>query len=206
MDIRVHHAALLPGPRGEGVWKLAVERVDENGETVRALHVLPADTIEWRVAQFNVDVETAIRMAVVAPYGVSEHESYTLAPTRSEARARKLAIVDDALAGGTVDFVPGKPPFRAVADDEEVVADSGNGNPLQVLIKESPVDEGRIAVKREWMDGKREAQRRRRSEQSDTERPKLNRPTADELRERLLLRARTRAESSGPADTRRGRG
>lgn len=208
-DIRVHHAALLPGPKGEGLWNLAVE-VTRDGETRHVLHVIPADAIEWRIAQFNVDAEIAARMLVVEAYGVYDNGLFT-APTRSQARNRKLQILDETLDGGTLTWVDGSPLFRAVGENgPELLADSGDGNPLQTIIEASPVDDEHIAVKREWMDSHREVSRRRREQQAETEqsdkergkRPQLRRPSPEQLRERLNPRQRTQAEPSGPADTR----
>jgi hypothetical protein len=211
IDIVVEHAALTP--EGGGTWTLAVQ-VTEDGVTQRGLHVMPVDALEWRIAEFNVDAETAAKIILTEQGGnvPVPNPSQALQPTRSAARNAKLARVDQVLDGGTITWAVGEPVFRAVREDVETIADSGDGDPLQTLIEASAIDDDLIAVKREWLDQKREGQRRRHAEQEAVKAEgrragsqKLRRPTPDQLRERLNPRQHPQAEGSGPADVRRGR-
>jgi hypothetical protein len=216
MDIVVQHAELLPGARGEGIWKISLN-VIRDGETERQATIMPADAIEWRIAQFNVDAQSALDMVILESYITDvTHQDLELIDTRSGARQRKLKAMTDVLAGGSVSWPTGKPEWMVGSGNEPTkIVDSGNGSARDTILAESPVSDDVIAVKREALD--RARARTRAGAQSTTDgpaapppgaqgdRPRLRRPDITELRSRLQLDRKVDAESSGPADVRRER-
>lgn len=216
MDLVVQHAELLSGPRGEGLWKISVS-VTRDGKTEREATVVPADAVEWRVAQFNVDAKTALEMILLEPYIDSvTHQDLELLNTRSEARTRKLQAMQDVLAGGTVSSPTGKPKWMVGSGNErDKILDSGNGSAIDTILAESPVNDEVVALKREHLDRARERTRERLQPTPEAgpatppggSAPRLRRPDLTELRSRLQLDrpVTAEAESSGPADVRRER-
>lgn len=213
MNIVVKRAVLMPGPTGEGQWRIEVETTD-GGRTERGLAIAPADAIEWRMAQFNVDAPTAAKLLVTRRHTGVKDNVYDDQPSRSAARDLAIAHMNRvgtvtwgaAKAVGSV--VAPKPPEPAAGS----IADSRDGDPLATLVTHSPVNEAHIAVKREWLDLKR-AERRHRMTAEKAEStmqaaaapaPALVRPDAESLRERLITsrRIKPEASSSGPADVR----
>lgn len=198
MDVVVQHAELVPGPRGEGMWKIAVELHRDGEEPEKVASFVPADAVEWRIAQYNVDARTAIEMILVEPHAGHDHEAIQLAPTRSEARTRKLATITAALGEGKVSWAAGPSPWRVgIAEGEQLLADSGDGDPLATIIEASPVDDELIAVKREAMDTARARFRQRAAPLLAEPVPRANslrRPTPEELRARLMPEPPTTGE------------
>lgn len=165
IDIAVEHAELNYAG-GRGAWRLSC-RVTQDGTTFNEIQIIPVDTIEWRVAQFNVDPVTAAEMIVLEPYAPDTFPDQELAASRSEARQLKLAATQEALGGGSITWPTGKPAWSASlleTHPEEVLVDSGDGDALQTMIEFSPVDEEAVAIKREALDIHR-ARRRRRTAQ-----------------------------------------
>lgn len=211
MDIVVQYAELMSGPGGQGVWKISADVIID-GETEHQATIMPADAIEWRVAQFNVDAATACEMVMLEPFitGVTHHD-LELQPTRSAARQAKLDAMADALAGGAISWPSGPPQWTVGTGNEPTkILDSGEGSALETILAESPVDDEIVAVKREALDRGRERVRARvRAATSGPATPppaakkaRLRRPTVDELRAQLQLGPTVEAESSGPADIR----
>lgn len=199
MDIVVKRAVLMPGPRDEGEWRLQIEHTNDNGEIERGVLVMPADAIEWRIAQFNVDAETAAKLIMTRRFTGVKDNVYDDEPTRSASRSLALSHMEEALGDGAITWA-------AEAASEPVagaIVDSLDGDPLTTLIENSPVDDEHIAVKREFLDAARGERRRRQVEQAPIEDaasgPRLRRPAPDELRERLLPTPPAEAASSGPA-------
>lgn len=216
-DIVVTRAVLLPGHTGEGQWRLSLETTGEDGATERGVALMSADTLEWRIAQFNVDAETAAKLMVTRHFTGVKENVYDDETTRSAARQLAISHMEQAT---TVTW--GRPQAKGSAEPggkaepvPDSIADSLDGDPLATIVEHSPVDDEVIAVKREWLDLKR-AERRARQERKAArqaeqqqrrtagERPTLRRPSAAELRERLIESRRPRppVESSGPADIR----
>lgn len=211
MDIVVQHAELLAGPRGEGLWKISMD-VIRDGKPDRTAAIVPADAIEWRVAQFNVDARTALEMILLEPYLAKDqdHRSFELMPTRSAARQGKLAAMQQVLGGGSITSPVGAPAWRVgdLEGEPTKLLDSGKGDALKTVLAESPIDDQIIEVKRQYLD---RARARTRAASTELAPPpikddvKVRRPGVEELRSRLRLEPDVTAESSGPADTRRGR-
>lgn len=162
LTITVHHAELVP--QGGGLWKLSIE-VDHDGEITRGGVVMPLDAVEWRVARFNVNKKTALEMILLEQWmaqllGVDDQTAQRemeLKSTRSEARGYQLQRMKDVLDGGEIIWQGGEPPFTISGGEELVVLeDSGDGNPLDLLLEKVPVDDDVIAVKREYLDMHRE--------------------------------------------------
>lgn len=188
MDFVVQHAELVPGPGGQGMWQISVD-VTHDGTTEKVAAMVPADAIEWRVAQFNVDARTAIEMILVEPWARDGLPEQELAPSRSQARVLKQQTITEALAGGSITWAVGPPEWTISGPDGTAgaLADSGEGNPLDTILAESPVDDDIIAVKREALDMHRQRRRNRANFPTPPNaRPTLRRPSPDELRSRLL--------------------
>lgn len=216
IDIVVRRAVLVPGPGGEGQWRLSIESTDEDGVTEQGVALLPADAVEWRMAQFNVDAQTAANLAVTRRFTGIKDNVYDDEPTRSAARQLAISHMQQATTITWSRPAAAKPPPDELEADPDAVADSvEGGDPLATFVAHSPVDEDVVAVKREWLDGKRAARRQRgenqaarqaqaRARRQAGDRPALHRPSAAEVRERLIdaKRPRPPVEGSGPADIR----
>lgn len=157
MNIIVHHAQLIEAPR-EPFWQLSIEVQHDDGTSERLGHIMPATAVEWRVAQFNVDSETAIKMLIAEPYMKADEVLLPdLETSRSGARQVQAARFDAALSGGDVVFEEGDPPFLFADPDvpQPVLVESGTEAPLQTIVDYSPVSDEHIEVKREFLDAQR---------------------------------------------------
>ena len=189
MDFVVQHAELVLDIGGQGMWRISVDVTHDNGETEKVAAMVPADAIEWRVAQFNVDPRTAAEMILVEPWARDGLHEQEMAPSRSAARALKAETVTEALAGGSITWAVGPPEWTISGPGgmEGALADSGDGDPLDTILEHSPLDEDIIAVKREALDMHRARRRRRFTTPvppGATRAPR--RPSPEELREHLL--------------------
>jgi hypothetical protein len=148
VDIAVHHAEQLP----DGYVRLIVEAVTDDGESHLGYHFMPADSVEWRVAQFNITAEQALDMVVTEPF-LREDKSveHDLQPTRSKARTMAKKAVEDA---ATVTYVEGPLPGEMTASPN-AVAESGEDDPKAFLLDVLPVDDTAISAKRRLMDANR---------------------------------------------------
>lgn len=184
MDIAVQHAELIPGPGGTGVWKIAAD-VTIDGVTDHHGTIMPLDCIEWRVAQFNVSPREALEMVMIEPYARDEMRAQEEAPTRSQAREIKRKAISDALDGGSITWPTGEPTWTISGDMPEPVsvADTGVASAMDLILNLSAPDDEIIVVKREALDLQRA---RTRAYKMPTG---IIRPSAEELRARLLPRA-----------------
>lgn len=148
MDITVHHAEELPN----GYVRLVVEATDENDEAHLGYHFMPADSVEWRVAQFNITPEEALDMVVTEPF-LHEDKSvdYDLQPTRSKARDMARKTIRDR---ATVSYAEGPLPGE-MAPSPDAVAESGEDDPKAFLLDILPIDDTVIGHKRVIMDANR---------------------------------------------------
>lgn len=147
MDITVHHAEQLP----DGMIRLITEIADPEGEKRLGYHFFPADSVEWRVAQFNITPDEALDMVVQEPYLTDNSVEHDLQPKRSLARGLATKAVADA---GTITYAKGPLPAKMKASPE-AVADSGEKDPKAFLLNVLPIDDGIIASKRKLMDANR---------------------------------------------------
>jgi hypothetical protein len=147
VDITVHHAEQLP----DGMVRLITEITDSEGEQRLGFHFFPADSVEWRVAQFNITPEQALDMVVQEPYLKDNSVEHDLQPKRSLARQLATEAVAEA---GTITYAEGPLPGEMTASPN-AVADSGEDDPLAFLLDVMPIDDGIIATKRELMDANR---------------------------------------------------
>lgn len=184
MDIVVQHAELIPGLARRGVWKISAD-LTRDGGTEQYGTIMPAETIEWRVAQFNITPREAMEMILVEPFITHEHAALDLLPTRRQARETKAEWVAEALDGGSITWQTGEPAWTISGGTEShVVVDSGDGDPLDTILDNTPVDDGVVEVMRERMDLTRaelQAQAR-----APVEPITLARPTSEEMRARLI--------------------
>lgn len=150
MDITVHHAETLPN----GYMRMIVEAVTDDGESHIGWHYTPADTVEWRVAQFNITPEEALDMVVIEPF-LAEDKSveHDLQPTRSKARTMAKKAIEDT---ATVTYAKGPLPPEMTASPD-AVAESGEGDPKAFLLDALPIDDTAISAKRQLMDANRAA-------------------------------------------------
>lgn len=146
MNITVHHSELT---KGGTRLRVSTEVTDTDGTSRNVLHIMPAETIEWRVAQLNVTPEVALDTILAEPYAELEPNELDLQPTRSGARnlmaARAKAAVD------SITYQDGPPP-DGIGPSIEAEADSGDGDPKAFLLEWAPVDDAMIEAKRELMD------------------------------------------------------
>ncbi len=139
--------------------RLSTEVIDAEGKSKDILHIMPVDAIEWRVAQFNITPEQALDVLVAEPYMVEkDQETLDLMPTRTQARNRVLKRKADALA--KITYKTGAPP-ATMTGLPDALATSGDGDPKELLLAQSVVDDGEIALKRAVMDVQRELVRER---------------------------------------------
>lgn len=145
MDIAVHHAEQLP----TGLIRLITEVTFDDGTTKRGFHFMPQDTVEWRVAQFNITPEQALDLAITEPF-LREDQSVThdLQPRRSLARNMALEAADST---ATVTYLDGPIPDEMQASPD-AVSESGEGDPKAFLLDILPVEDAVIEQKRAVMD------------------------------------------------------
>lgn len=147
MDITVHHAEQLP----DGMIRLITEIVDPEGTKRMGYHFFPSDSVEWRVAQFNITPEQGLDMVVQEPYLKDKSTEFDVQPSRSLARGLATKAVSDA---GAITYAKGKPPNKVTASPN-AVAHSGDGDPRAFLLNILPIDEKVINHKRVIMDANR---------------------------------------------------
>lgn len=147
MEVTVHTAEVGP----DGHFRLATEVTDEDGVTRNVLHWVHAEAVEWRMAQFNVDQDTAVQAVVAEPY-VDEGDPnlYDLKPRRSLARAAKVEAMEQC----TVSFQSGEPP-QGLGPRPDAIVDSGVGCPKAFIKEQAPIDDAMIEAKREVLDKQR---------------------------------------------------
>lgn len=143
----MHHAEQL----SNGYVRLITEIVDPEGEQRVGYHFFPSDSVEWRIAQYNITADQALDMVVQEPYLPDNTVEHDLQPKRSLARQLAIKAVADA---GTVDFVEGPLPGEMTASPD-AVADSGEDDPKSFLLDIMPIDDTVIAHKRVLMDANR---------------------------------------------------
>lgn len=156
MEIIVHHSEVSEdGSR----FRVATEVVDDNGESKRILHIMPVDTLEWRVAQFNIEPADALDIVLAEPYmRDADPEELDLLPTRSQARKRVLGRKNDAVA--SITYQAGPLP-EGMEPTPTALLSSGDGDPKALLLDQAPVDDKEIVLKRATMDVARELVRER---------------------------------------------
>lgn len=148
MDIVVHHAEQLT----DGFVRLIIEANLDNGEQHFGYHFMPSDSVEWRVAQFNITPEQALDMVVTEPF-IAEDQSFAhdLQPKRSMAREMAVKAVNDL---ATVTYAEGPLPGEMTASPN-ALAESGEDDPKTFLLDKLPIDDSIIASKRRVMDKNR---------------------------------------------------
>lgn len=165
MEIIVHHSEVS---EDGSQFRVATEVVDDAGSRL-ILHVMPVDTLEWRVAQFNIEPAAALDIVLAEPYMVdADAKELDLLPTRSQARVKVLKRKADAVA--KITYQAGPLPEGMEATPTALLS-SGDGDPKALLLEQAPVDNNEIVLKRAVMDVARELVR------EEAAQPKLPRRT-----------------------------
>lgn len=164
MDIRVHHADLVE-VSGTQAWAVLTE-VDRGNGPELISHVFPADTLEWRAAEYGIDPAdraTLLEMVLYEPHlPVADPVAHPLfaAATVAAARNEHLADIAALKGGGQARGLTGRSQQRAVdVTQHPVLLESGVEDPLAVIRRESPIDPEFIAVKARHVSRQRDAYR-----------------------------------------------
>jgi hypothetical protein len=164
MDIRVHHADLVD-VSGTQTWAVLTE-IDRGNGPEMVGHIFPADTLEWRAAEYGIDPAdraTLLEVVLYEPYlpdVASEDHPLFASDTVAGARAAHLARIASVKAGGKARGLTGRSTQRAVdVTKHRVLLDSGVEDPLAVIGRESPIDPEFLAVKAQHVGRQRDAHR-----------------------------------------------
>jgi hypothetical protein len=82
-----------------GHWVVAVQRIHDDGSVEEGVHVFPADVLEWRAAEYDIDpsdVDTLLDIVLAEPYltdghwqaGSQLHDADTVEQARADHLAR----------------------------------------------------------------------------------------------------------------------
>lgn len=194
MNIAIDHADLVEHTGGARLWMLGLV-IERDGEEVqRMFHLLPEETLENMVVEYDLDptdfvslLEAALYMPYISDPITHDHpKAPHLVDDPAEAREHLLAQVRGAKGDGRVTGLRGRSTVGAAGPRMRVIADSGVEDPVEVLRREMPLSRPHIEVKREAYERVRARVRdERRAAASAPPRAPGKRESPEELRTRL---------------------
>lgn len=156
MDITIDHADLVETPTGQREWLLGLI-VEADGESKRILHVLPEETLENMIVEYDLDpgdVDGALELALYLPWVEDpvtvDHPKAPHLTDAADARGHIVEQVRRRRGKGRLRGLAGRSDVGAAGPGmaSMVVADSGAEDPLVVLRQEIPISEPHLRVKR----------------------------------------------------------
>lgn len=202
MDITVTDAVLIARENSPNIWVIAKEIRDGVGPVVRMAQAFPEDTLEWRVAEYDLDPNDKDTLIDILLYehhlddGIDPDHPSSLAHavTVSEAREFHLSRIKAKKGTGKVQTRKRAPNENAISRTRSprlLLIDSGDDpdTPLDILKRELPIDPDLVEVKREHVRQQREAVR---SAGRQSKQMLRARPSKEELKQKLLGRSEHR--------------
>jgi hypothetical protein len=202
MDITVTDAVLIARENSPNIWVIAKEVRYDTGSIIRMAQAFPEDTLEWRVAEYDLDPNDKDTLIDILLYehhlddDIDPDHPSTLAHavTIKEAREFHLQRIKDKKGTGKVKTRKRDPSEKAITKVRSaryLLIDSGDDpdTPLDILKRELPIDPDLVEVKREHVRQQREAVR---SAGRQSKQMLRARPSKEELKQKLLGRSEHR--------------
>jgi hypothetical protein len=195
MHIIVDHA-ILSLRVGQPHWELTQELIHDDGTSELWTHYMPADILEWRVAEYGwhpvKDIDTMLEIVIYEPWITNEtldpDRSHMTAPTLKDARDHQLERLAITRGDGTMRGRKGPVKRLNMAKAHTwLVRSEDHEDPLDVIKKHSQLSTPHIKVKTDFIRKQRDQYHRRRMiENRMVGAPTLwTRETPEELQRRL---------------------